>query len=145
VWLGGAVAACAMFGPACAADTSDAGSTNDLNTKRFDAELLFDVSVPVRSRGIVIAPGAGVGLGWQHTVVPFSPGDPLDVDGGGIRGEVRLGLSFPIGHGVHLEIGVAIAFAPLAHTEVRVDEGHVLPGEPNVFARGGFGVRFGGP
>lgn len=155
LWLGAAASACVMFGPLCvgararvATDTTEAGGSEDVSMLRLGTDVLLDAELPVTRRGVVISPGLGVGTGWLHAegVVTAGTMEPMDVDTGGLRGEARLAVSVPIGHGARIDVELAVDVAPLSHTRTWHDPtGRALPGEPNAFGRVGVGLRFGGP
>jgi hypothetical protein len=150
LWLGVAVGACTTLGPICmgvrtrlAADSFDAETTANRRDGRLDADLMADAELAiVKRRAIRVAPGAGLGLGWQTTIWHMG-GDAGDMDAGGVRAELRIAVSFPITRDVRGDFVLAVDLSPLARSAATNQGGIYVPGEPDAFARIGLGLRFG--
>ncbi len=113
--------------------------------RRQSTELLAFAELPIAFGRAVIAPRAGVGLGWLATSrmeeawpecedvnEPECPpegippaGDGFAVSSFGARAELGVTLSIPIADRVALDLGVSYQVAPFSHSGV------FLPAEPD--------------
>jgi hypothetical protein len=133
-----------------------------LPTARTELDLLVELEQPFRAGPVMITPWEGFGGGLLRTYLPQQP--PSNLFGPsctrsfvgcasqttqtqlGVRLEVGLAASVPIGEDVSLTAHAAWTFAPAAHTATYLDSSvnnvPLLPGEPFWLGHAGFGLQF---
>jgi hypothetical protein len=94
-WRGVAAAGCANLGPLCVGATGRYGAAGELTAndgmtyaRRQSVDLLAEVRAPIQLGRAVLAPSAGIGVGWNHTArdepampAPSDPDLPPGPDG----------------------------------------------------------------
>ena len=154
VWFGAHARGCVQLGRACvggelriARDAELRGAGAQTLSTRTAADLLVVLDVPFARRRFALTPGIGLGVGWMRvrsdsdaSAFPAG-GETLDVDAGGVRANVHLGLAIPLRAGIAVTLGASLDVAPFAHTARYMMDGGELAGEPRGFARFGLGVE----
>ncbi len=154
VWFGARARGCVRIGRTCvggelriARDAELRGAGAQTLSTRTAADLLVLLDVPLALHRISVTPGIGLGVGWMRVrsdsdaaAFPMS-GESLDVDAGGIRANVHLGLAVPLRRGLAVTLGASVDVAPFAHAARYVMDGGELAGEPRGYARLGLGVE----
>lgn len=154
IWFGARARGCVQLGRTCiggelriAHDAELRGAGAQTLSTRTAADLLVVLEVPLPLHRMVLAPGIGVGVGWMRVrsdadaaAFPMG-GESLDVDAGGVRANVHVGLSVPLRSGIAVTLGASLDVAPFAHTARYVMDGGELAGEPRGYARLALGVE----
>jgi hypothetical protein len=173
-WFGADLNACTRIGPLCLgllfrfAAALPLRYKDGLTDQRFASDLYVTADLPLRLGRVTLSPGIGLGAGWQRHLVHGRRGSPpaggteegsdndaddyfdeAVVNDGGMRAEVRLGLTYPLRAGLALEVRVALAAAfldsPSVVLAVGKDAAEPLTATPWGMLRGGLGLRWSGP
>lgn len=146
-WVGGQVGACIMVGPICAAArlrfASVAGgpASWDPTLDRKGTELLVGGDVPFQVGRMLVSPGFGGGIGEMRTHVDTQSWK-MHSETGGLRADVHATVSYPLAHGLALDVSLAVDLTQATHVENTSPT--PLPDEPLWLVRLGAGLRWGG-
>jgi hypothetical protein len=153
VWLSSSGFACVDLGWFCiggaarySRDAALSGSAEKTETTRSETDVLLSFEVPMHSGRWSFSPGLGLGIGWlrvQRDVMTSEGSQQLELDTGGLRAEFRATTSVPLRRGVSFTLGVALGFAPGAHTQSFREEGFEIAGEPRTVGRIELGLELG--
>ncbi|MDB4963621.1 MAG: hypothetical protein JWP01_3620 [Myxococcales bacterium] len=153
VWLSSSGFACVDLGRLCVGgaarysrDAELSGRGEKTETTRSETDVLLSVEVPIHTGRWSFSTGLGLGIGWlrvRRDVMTSDGPQQLELDTGGLRAELRTTTSVPLRRGVSLTLGVALGFAPGAHTQSFREEGFEIAGEPRTVGRIELGLELG--
>ncbi len=147
-WVGPQIGACVMVGPICGAvrlrfaKVVDGPGAWSSELDREGTELLVGGDLPFRIGRATLSPGFGGGIGMIRTHVEDAEVH-MSSGTGGLRADVHASLSYPIGHLLALDVGLAIDITQATHVETNT--ARPFPDEPWGLVRLGAGIRYGGP
>ncbi|MCA9489064.1 MAG: hypothetical protein KC621_04060 [Myxococcales bacterium] len=152
-WLEPEVGGCFAIGAVCAGaavrgrfDPGLTGQSLAHDTRRLGVDVLVGADVSIPLGGLELRPGIGAGAGWlRSSFVGEEAQGNVDIDGGGLRLEARLGLGVSLSDDVGLELRLRAQLAPLARALVYDEQGLALAGEPSWGVGAGLGLRLGAP
>jgi hypothetical protein len=136
-WYGGAVGGCVRIAFLCAGGRVRAGRSTPPHHGLTAIDLLATAELPIARGGLVIAPGATLGVGWTRATTDDPHAVDPSVDIGGVRAGVQLAVARPIAGPLAVELLVAFDGAILGNS----DAPDALP---RSLGRIGLGVRYGG-
>jgi hypothetical protein len=153
VWFGSSAFACADLGLLCVGglvrfsrDAALSGDAEKSETTRSETDVLVTAAVPVHRGGWSFTPAIGLGVGWmrmRRDTMTAAGAQQIELDSGGLRGELRLAASIPLHRGLSLTLGATLGVAPGAHTTPYSDEGLSIAGEPRFVGRLDVGLEIG--
>jgi hypothetical protein len=149
-WMGMQIGTCISLGPICAAarlrearvvagDGIWAGGT----IERESVELLVGIDIPFALGDKTLSPGFAAGLGAIRTEMAGAmAGDDRDDGSAGLRADVHVTLTVPLGRRLALDLSMAADMSQA--TRVQWSSDMQMPAEPLVLLRFGAGLRYGG-
>jgi len=143
LWLGAGLSGCLGLGRFCLG-TSARLLAGTATSTSLGVDLLATVELPVKLGRAVLVPGLGLGGGWI-TIGQSTGQNNQEISNFGLRADVHASLSYPLGHGVSLHIGVAADVSAQAADAPQNQDMNQIPGEPSGYLRGLLGLRLGGP
>jgi len=146
-WLGVVAGLCIQLGAVCASARVRIAAVNRGPgmwglAERHGEDVLLGGDVPFHLGSSTFSFGFGAGLGAVHTGLK-TPTVMAGSQTFGLRADVHLGWTLPIGHGLAVELSTSLDAAQVTDVESSSGDGNPLADEPRVLGRVGVGLRYG--